>query len=65
MKYRILGIKELWMKIWSILSATLLGYFISFNSFAQSETWSHWVLGVRTEALADGIAPRVFDEAFS
>lgn len=34
-------------------------------AFAVSENWNQWVLGVREEALQQGIPPSLFDDAFA
>jgi membrane-bound lytic murein transglycosylase B len=34
-------------------------------AFAQQQSWNQWVAEVRTEALAQGIPPEVFDSAFA
>lgn len=52
------------MKIWAYMVATSL---IALSPFAiaNQQSWSSWVDTVRQQALAEGISPAVFDQAFA
>lgn len=52
------------MKKWSLAVLSSLVLLLNSTAFA-AQSWSDWVAGVREEAMAQGIAPRVFDEAFA
>ncbi len=41
------------------------GFVFSSVVFAQNQSWDSWVIEVRKEALAQGISPETFDEAFA
>lgn len=43
----------------------LVGLLCTHTGFAAQETWSHWLAGVREQALAEGISKAVFDSAFA
>lgn len=52
------------MNKWRVLFAG--AFFILFQSTAAaSQQWNQWVAEVRSEALEQGISPRVFDNAFA
>ncbi|TAL60545.1 MAG: lytic murein transglycosylase [Legionella sp.] len=52
------------MKKWGI-ALTAIAFTLAYQwAFAQ-ENWKDWVAQVRTEALAQGISPQLFDEAFA
>ena len=51
------------MKKWGI--AILAIAFTLLHQVAFAQDWNAWVAQVRTEALAQGISPETFDEAFA
>jgi membrane-bound lytic murein transglycosylase B len=53
------------MKKWGFILTALVGLLLSPFVFAEQESWSTWVAGVRQQALAEGISATVFDEAFA
>lgn len=52
------------MKKWG-LGIFLMGLGAMQSGAFASQSWNQWVAEVRAEALAQGISPRVFDEAFA
>ena len=52
------------MKICAILVVFFFNMTFSITAFAEQKNWNTWVLGVREEALSQGISPSVFDAAF-
>lgn len=52
------------MKKWGLAIWALAFTLVYQVAFAQ-QNWSAWVAEVRTEALAQGISPELFDEAFA
>jgi membrane-bound lytic murein transglycosylase B len=53
------------MKKWLFTLSLCLSLALSSVVFAEQQSWSTWVAGVRAEALSEGISPSVFDEAFA
>ncbi len=54
------------LKLNNLIFIMLLSAFVVNQSYAEGhQSWSSWVSGVRKEALAQGISPDVFDEAFA
>ena len=53
------------MKKWSLIVAIWTGLILSQFAFADQQHWNHWVADVRQEALAQGISPTIFDQAFA
>ncbi len=49
------------MKKWGL---TIMALLLSQQLFAN-QNWDQWVLGVREEAIQQGIPPRLFDDAFA
>lgn len=52
------------MKRWG-LGLSFLLFCLSSLAFANQQNWSQWLAQVRQEALAQGISPELFDEAFA
>lgn len=52
-------------KVTRCLLACIGLLFFATGAIAEQQNWSSWVVDLRKEALAEGISPRVFDEAFS
>jgi len=53
------------MRVWAFLLMAWVGVFFSPWVMAEPQSWSSWVAQVRQEALAQGISPTLFDEAFA
>ncbi len=53
------------MRAWAFLLMAWVGVFFSPWVMAAPQSWSSWVAQVRQEALAQGISPTLFDEAFA
>lgn len=54
------------MKKWGLMIIACVGLSLTqMVSAAAQQNWSSWVTEVRKEALAQGISPEVFDEAFA
>lgn len=53
------------MKTWGLILSVWAGLFLSPLVSAGQQSWSSWVADVRHEALAQGISPSLFDEAFA
>lgn len=53
------------MKRWGLLISLWLGFFFPQWTMADQQSWSSWVAQVRQQALAEGISPETFDEAFA
>ena len=53
------------MRKWMLGFMAWFGVLLSQQLFAEQQNWSGWVADVRKEALAEGISPTVFDQAFA
>lgn len=53
------------MKVWGLLLCLWVGLFSPQLAVAEQQNWTSWVAQVRQQALAEGISPRTFDEAFA
>lgn len=52
------------MKRWGLLLSLGL-LWLSSSVFANQQNWNQWMAQVKQEALAQGISPQLFDEAFA
>lgn len=52
------------MKKWRLAITAIVFVLVHQTAFAK-QGWNEWVSGVRTEALAQGISPQIFDSAFA
>jgi len=53
------------MKLWGLLLSLWVGFFLPPLAVAEQQNWTRWVAQVRQQALAEGISPQIFDEAFA